>query len=503
MTSYEVLCENFDWEECIEDDNDHQQTKITPGKEVQTLTFIDILNEILDNDIRAAKNQNMHAYIRIGLFDQSQYGNNVLSVISNGPGHGKENMFRFLHRGNVNRSLSAEQQYSSNYGWGFKEAQAAAAPHTLAISISPAAEKNNTYDVHVHFWKDWNWSRLKTVSYTLTNQYLGTSLNSWVVIRESSAEDEQRLLEWSGKCGFVNDQDSLKRLVDWVGQDSGKLGTERELCFTGVARFMINIRPRHRKVFTEEDAYRELRHALESSYIQQDYYSIILMGAPIVPVDLNSVLTITSKMEVDGCIVMFGMRKKKTLDDGKGFIEDNSDGFYRPRFALNHRFLKPDDVAIDKHLKKIFYNRKKMGMKFANTLSCLFSKKVISLEVRDRHDNPNAQYRAGTDFCSLTFVPPEDCNPIPKDRYLKTAELLAKIDERCSGQLVCDSQNMVKLAPIFQKWQDDKDEKKNGSSSFSTLSSKKRKKRKSGVNVQQKKTTNWHDGFGFRSSRHP
>ena len=180
MTSYEVLCENFDWEECIEDDNDHQQTKITPGKEVQTLTFIDILNEILDNDIRAAKNQNMHAYIRIGLFDQSQYGNNVLSVISNGPGHGKENMFRFLHRGNVNRSLSAEQQYSSNYGWGFKEAQAAAAPHTLAISISPAAEKNNTYDVHVHFWKDWNWSRLKTVSYTLTNQYLGTSLNSWV-----------------------------------------------------------------------------------------------------------------------------------------------------------------------------------------------------------------------------------------------------------------------------------------------------------------------------------
>ena len=41
MTSYEDLCVNFDWEECIEDDNDHQQTKITPGKEVQTLTFID------------------------------------------------------------------------------------------------------------------------------------------------------------------------------------------------------------------------------------------------------------------------------------------------------------------------------------------------------------------------------------------------------------------------------------------------------------------------------
>ena len=455
MTSYEVLCENFDWEEQKPSNKSFISCARTqPGRERMQTSYSDedICAEIGDDDLEAARDAGIFAAMVWKMISA-----NVFFTWGPGPGHGLKNARRFASEGDCDLKL-AEQHGNKMYGVGHQHAQEAASPNALNISISQKRDDDGNIDhgyiVHVHFFRKWNWHRTVTIKYELLRLHSG----EWHLIGHND-DDERLLLQLSAAAGFVQNSQQLQELIHWVSNEQGTLPGNRDKRTTGVARFMLNLRPKYRETFTDETKLDEFIKNIEKSYLRRDDYSLQIMGRLITPLyDIASMVEVLRTIQLNNCVVQIGRRKNPTEISTQGYYIEN-DPLFRPVIIADHRILQDHEGVCEEYFNSTKRTESQYTQKMCQSLSCIFHKSYMK-SITNARTTPLTNRRVGVDFVVLLRVKPQMCG-VNTHKCLKgdLMNVLKEVDKNHSDKLISNSKNMQELKQWIEANKKEKKEK--------------------------------------------
>ena len=487
MTSYEDLCDNFDKYEPPPDNKSHISCARTlPGRERMTTSYSreDFLAEIGDDDLEAARGAGIFAAMVWKMFAWKMFSANVFFTWGPGPGHGLKNARRFAAEGDCDLTL-AEQHGNKMYGVGHQHAQEAASPNALNISISQKRDDDGNivhgYIVHVHFFRKWNWHRTVTIKYDLLRLHSG----EWHLIGRDG-EDERLLLQLSAAAGFVHNSQQLQELIHWVANDQGTLPGNRDKRTTGVARFMLNLRPKYRETFTDETKLDEFIKNIEKSYLRRDDYSLQIMGRLITPLyDIDATVEVLHTIQLNNCVVQIGRRKTPTEINTQGFyIED--DPLFRPVLIADHRILQDHEGVCEEYFNSTKRTESQYTQKMCQSLSCIYHKSYMK-SITNARTTPLTNRRVGVDFVIILRVKPQMCG-VNTHKCLKgdLMNVLKEVDKNHSDKLISNSKNMQKLKQFIEE-KKEKDRLKKEKERLKKLQERQNKEKKEKKEKEQKK----------------
>ena len=409
----------------------------------------DICAEIGDDDLEAARDAGIFAAMVWKMISA-----NVFFTWGPGPGHGLKNARRFASEGDCDLKL-AEQHGNKMYGVGHQHAQEAASPNALNISISQKRDDDGNIDhgyiVHVHFFRKWNWHRTVTIKYELLRLHSG----EWHLIGHND-DDERLLLQLSAAAGFVQNSQQLQELIHWVSNEQGTLPGNRDKRTTGVARFMLNLRPKYREAFTGKTKLDEFIKKIEKSYLRRDDYSLEIMGRLITPLyDIASMVEVLRTIQLNNCVVQIGRRKNPTEISTQGYYIEN-DPFFRPVIIADHRILQDHEGVCEEYFNKTKRTRACYNQKMCQSLSCIYHKSYMQ-PITNANTTPTTNRRVGVDFIVILRVKPQMCG-VNTHKCLKgdLMNVLEEVDKNHSDKLISESKNMQKL----KQWIDTKKKQK-------------------------------------------
>ena len=412
----------------------------------------DICAEIGDDDLEAARDAGIFAAMVWKMISA-----NVFFTWGPGPGHGLKNARRFASEGDCDLKL-AEQHGNKMYGVGHQHAQEAASPNALNISISQKRDDDGNIDhgyiVHVHFFRKWNWHRTVTIKYELLRLHSG----EWHLIGHND-DDERLLLQLSAAAGFVQNSQQLQELIHWVSNEQGTLPGNRDKRTTGVARFMLNLRPKYRETFTVKTKLDEFIKKIEKSYLRRDDYSLQIMGRLITPLyDIASMVEVLHTIQLNNCVVQIGRRKTPTEINTQGFYIEN-DPLFRPVIIADHRILQDHEGVCEEYFNSTKRTESQYTQKMCQSLSCIFHKSYMK-SITNARTTPLTNRRVGVDFVVLLRVKPQMCG-VNTHKCLKgdLMNVLKEVDKNHSNKLISNSKNMQELKQWIEANKKEKKEK--------------------------------------------
>ena len=296
-------------------------------------SLIDHINELTDNDKRAAIEWNNGAVtFKIDSYKPELFGDNILRTHCRGPGHGMENADRFVNNGDVDQQASANRTLGSSwYGVGQKNTAAAAAPFTLAMSVSKI-EGDNYLRVHTHLFKMWGYHQTCTLQF---DYYPDGPQQGRIECRSTTML--QRFVKMMQPT-FLKTVDDIK---NWIREEGNE---------TGITRLMIGVRPKFKNLLVNESTAKALVNEMSLTYLYDPNFHVNICGQMVESqFNIEKLITEQHVYECDGYDVIVGRRKISTLPalhDQFMHHKEPSDLILKgPVYVLGGRILQADSTA--------------------------------------------------------------------------------------------------------------------------------------------------------------
>ena len=364
---------------------------------VQTL-----LQEFIDNDIRAAHKEGTH--FDIGFYKENVYGPHIVRTWASGPGHGDENAKRFAHCGFVDTNKGTQQKLGAScYGYGQTQAQKQACNAALNVSISKpsgrdAWQSDNMRVVHWHWYSFLGVDLVKTIRCTYHKNG-----NGWRLVIDPDILSS--FLELSQKNTFVDTVVKLEEILEEVSPNGE----------TGVARFLIGIRDHFERLFdtdTDESGEeiqpnfeRVCQHFADTLYVDRKF-TFTIFGHGVEPKHtISELMDDTHTFEIqDGdisAVVMIGLRATPSGD-----LEPDDDILNGPIIGVGDDFNNFRSVTYDFNV----YTNKRKKMVVGGTkwrwMRILFDKK-LAVEFSGKYKGHHARApkcRIAKDLCVVVLL---------------------------------------------------------------------------------------------------
>ena len=295
--------------------------------------LIDHINELTDNDKRAAIEWNNGAVtFKIDSYKPELFGDNILRTHCLGPGHGMENADRFVNNGDVDQQASANRTLGSSwYGVGQKNTAAAAAPFTLAMSVSKI-EGDNYLRVHTHLFKMWGYHQTCTLQF---DYYPDGPQQGRIECRSTTML--QRFVKMMQPT-FLKTVDDIK---NWIREEGNE---------TGITRLMIGVRPKFKNLLVNESTAKALVNEMSLTYLYDPNFHVNICGQMVESqFNIEKLITEQHVYECDGYDVIVGRRKVSTLPalhDQFMHHKEPSDLILKgPVYVLGGRILQADSTT--------------------------------------------------------------------------------------------------------------------------------------------------------------
>ena len=326
---------NFDYEEESPNNLDNLALHVTkPGRNPGgAQSLIDHINELTDNDKRAAIEWNNGAVtFKLDSYKPELFGDNILRTYCRGPGHGMENADRFVNNGDVDHKASNDRTLGSSwYGVGQKNTAAAAAPFTLAMSVSKI-EGDNYLRVHTHLFKMWGYHQTCTLQF---DYYPDGPRQGYIECRSSKML--KRFVDMMQPT-FLKTVDDIK---NWIREEGNE---------TGITRLMIGIRPKFKSLLVDNSTTKALVREMSVTYLHDPNFHVNICGQMVEPkFNIETLITDQCVYECDGYDVIVGRRKNTTrpaANDPFNHHKEPVDIILKgPVYVLGGRILQADSTT--------------------------------------------------------------------------------------------------------------------------------------------------------------
>jgi len=344
-----------------------QQTK--PGHETNRFTNkLSILNELMDNDIRAASDTPCE--ITLNIYKEEEFGKNILRTYAAGPGHGQENAQRFCQRGDVDEELSRQLKLGASwYGNGQKDAMQEISCYSIAVSVSKAL-RPDTWDVHVHVFQFLGWNRVHTLHY----EYYCTD-GVWT-LNLRNKNHLQCFLETSAPT-FLKTEDNIKTLIR----------EESPNAETGVTRLMLGLRG-FEELLVDRRKINALVTSIKKTHVCKKNITYNIFGVEFQPnTSLEDNIVTEKKFEFENFTLKLGKRRvpsPKAKEPQDAILEG-------PIFVLGNRIMQFDYNS--------FY-KSKYDDEDPGAVALFYYRKYVN-DARNNHGAIVKQFRLYTDLFAI------------------------------------------------------------------------------------------------------
>ncbi len=344
-----------------------QQTK--PGHETNRFTNkLSILNELMDNDIRAASDTPCE--ITLNIYKEEEFGKNILRTYAAGPGHGQENAQRFCQRGDVDEELSRQLKLGASwYGNGQKDAMQEISCYSIAVSVSKAL-RPDTWDVHVHVFQFLGWNRVHTLHY----EYYCTD-GVWT-LNLRNKNHLQCFLETSAPT-FLKTEDNIKTLIR----------EESPNAETGVTRLMLGLRG-FEELLVDRRKINALVTSIKKTHVRKKNITYNIFGVEFQPnTSLEDNIVTEKKFEFENFTLKLGKRRvpsPKAKEPQDAILEG-------PIFVLGNRIMQFDYNS--------FY-KSKYDDEDPGAVALFYYRKYVN-DARNNHGAIVKQFRLYTDLFAI------------------------------------------------------------------------------------------------------
>ena len=344
-----------------------QQTK--PGHETNRFTNNrSILNELMDNDIRAASDTPCE--ITLNIYKEEEFGKNILRTYAAGPGHGQENAQRFCQRGDVDEELSRQLKLGASwYGNGQKDAMQEISCYSIAVSVSKAP-RPDTWDVHVHVFQFLGWNRVHTLHY----EYYCTD-GVWT-LNLRNKNHLQCFLETSAPT-FLKTEDNIKTLIR----------EESPNAETGVTRLMLGLRG-FEELLVDRRKINALVTSIQKTHVRKKNITYNIFGVEFQPnTSLEDNIVTEKKFEFENFTLKLGKRRvpsPKAKEPQDAILEG-------PIFVLGNRIMQFDYNS--------FY-KSKYEDEDPCAVALFYYRKYVN-DARNNHGAIVKQFRLYTDLVAI------------------------------------------------------------------------------------------------------
>jgi hypothetical protein len=334
--AFSSFVNNFNYEEDPPNNLDNLALHVTkPGRNPGgAQSLIDHINELTDNDKRAATEWNNGAVtFKLDSYKPDLFGNNILRTHCRGPGHGMENADRFVNNGDVDQQASANRTLGSSwYGVGQKNTAAAAAPFTLAMSVSKI-EGDNYLRVHTHLFKMWGYHQTCTLQF---DYYPNGPQQGRCECRHSTTM-LKRFVKMMQPTFLKNEND----IKNWIREEGNE---------TGITRLMIGVRPKFKNLLVNKSTAKALVNEMSLTYLHDPNFHVNICGQIVKSkFNIEELITDQHVYECDDYDVIVGRRKVKTVpaphDQYMHHKEPVDIILKGPVYVLGGRILKADSSS--------------------------------------------------------------------------------------------------------------------------------------------------------------